>query len=200
MRLAGCETFGTAETGPRSARPGRKDPRPLTRRAILANCGSVLTQPKPFPPSIAYVVDDEREAELIGRGLEAFGLGDRGVHLRSGQQALDFFLGGDGVPPSREPGRSYFVLLDSQLSRGDGVEVLGRFKAHPDLRAIPVFMLTGPDDPRTVERCHQLGCNGCIQKPKDSEQLAEIVHHLGCLLSVMLLPAAAGGARSERTR
>ena len=175
------------------------DRAPLTRRAILANCGSVLTEPKPFPPSIAYVVDDEREAGLIGRGLESFGHGDGGNHLKSGRQALDFFLGGDGIPSRREPGRSYFVLLDSQLAGGDGIEVLGRFKAHPDLRAIPVFMLTEPDDPLTVDRCHQLGCNGCIQKPKDGEQLAEIVHHLGCLLSVMLLPAAAGGDRKDRS-
>ena len=100
---------------------------------------------------------------------------------------MDFFLGRGEGPLRRDPSRKYFVLLDVQLAADHGVDVLRQIKAHAQLRTIPVFMLTSREDPELVERCHRLGCNGYIQKPSDFRDFSDAVHHLGFLLSVMLL-------------
>jgi CheY-like chemotaxis protein len=158
----------------------------------------VLTTAKTNLPLIVFVDDDDREAEPIARSLEAAGFGNRVIHFRDGQDALDYFIGRDGVPSRREKGSRYFVLLDIHLAGADGMEILRRFKTHPELRTIPVFMLTSTDDPGIVEQCHRLGCNGYIQKPADFAQFAETVHHLGFLLSVMLLPPGPEGESARR--
>lgn len=142
-------------------------------------------------PIIIIVEDDEGHAILIRENLEAAGLNNRMLHFRDGQAALDFFFK-PGVSPGRVPGQVYLVLLDIRMPKVDGIEVLRRLKADPDLRKLPVIMLTTTDDAREVERCHQLGCSVYIQKPVDYDRFADAIRRLGMFVTLMLVPPVNG--------
>ena len=96
---------------------------------------------------------------------------------------LDFF-----ASPAARAGGPYIVLLDIRMPKVDGIEVLRRLKADPALRKLPVIMLTTTDDAREVERCHQLGCSGYIQKPVDYEKFAEAIRRIGLFVPLLLVP------------
>src|SRR5258707_207650 len=108
-------------------------------------------------PTILIVDDDEGHAILIRENLEAAGLPNRIDHFRDGQAILDFFFSRNARPVE-----TYLVLLDIRMPKVDGIEVLRRLKADPELRKLTVIMLTTTDDTREVDRCHQLGCSGYI--------------------------------------
>lgn len=137
---------------------------------------------------ILIVEDDEGHAILIRQNLEAAGLKNRFLHFRDGQAVLDFFFKRDGSAPASQPGATYLMLLDIRMPKVDGIEVLRRMKADPELRKLPVVVLTTTDDMREVERCHALGCNVYIQKPVDFEKFTEAIHRLGMFVALLHVP------------
>ena len=139
--------------------------------------------PSARPTSILVVDDDEGHAILIRSNLEAAGLPNPIEHFRDGQAVLDSFAS----DASRASG-TYIALLDIRMPKVDGIEVLRRMKADPALKKLPVIMLTTTDDQREVERCHQLGCSGYIQKPVDYEKFAEAIRRIGLFVPLLLVP------------
>lgn len=134
-------------------------------------------------PTILIVEDDEGHAILIQENLADAGVRNPIEHFWDGQAVLDFFAKAHPAPDD-----TYIVLLDIRMPKVDGIEVLRRIKADPELRKIPVIMLTTTDDLREVDRCHQLGCNGYIQKPVDYEKFAEAIHRVGLFVPLLLVP------------
>lgn len=134
-------------------------------------------------PTILVVDDDEGHAILIRENLESASVPNPIAHFRDGQAVLDFFA--QQPPTSSE---SYIVLLDIRMPKVDGIEVLRRIRADPRLRMLPVIMLTTTDDARDVERCHQLGCNGYIQKPVDYDKFADAIRRIGLFVPLLLVP------------
>jgi CheY-like chemotaxis protein len=131
--------------------------------------------------------DDAGHARLIEKNLGRAGLMNKILRFEDGQQILDFLFGrGDG--PKRSADAAYFLLLDIRMPKVDGVEVLRQLKADPELRKIPVSMLTTTDDPREVERCHALGCNNYIVKPVDYDKFCEAIRQLGLFVSLVQVP------------
>lgn len=138
-------------------------------------------------PTILIVEDDEGHAILIRENLEMAGLKNPIRHFRDGQAILDFFFDKAGrARPA--PDGTYLLLLDIRMPKVDGIEVLRRLKSDPELRKLPVVMLTTTDDTREVERCHALGCNVYIQKPVDYDKFAEAIRRLGLFVSLLLVP------------
>lgn len=140
----------------------------------------------PFP-TILIVDDDEGHAILIRENLESAGVPHRIDHFRDGQAVLDFFAARSPTPADR-----YIVLLDIRMPKVDGIEVLRRMRADPELRTMPIIMLTTTDDVRDVQRCHQLGCNGYIQKPVDYDKFAEAIRRIGLFVPLLLVPQVGG--------
>jgi CheY-like chemotaxis protein len=138
-------------------------------------------------PVILIVEDDEGHAILIRQNLEAAGLSNQMKHFRDGQAVLDFFYKSP-EPRASMPEHMYLVLLDIRMPKVDGIEVLRRLKSDPELRKLPVIMLTTTDDVREVERCHQLGCNVYIQKPVDYDRFADAIRRLGMFVTLLLVP------------
>lgn len=134
-------------------------------------------------PTIFIVDDDEGHAILIRENLAEAGVRNPIQHFQDGQAVLDFF-----ATPQPEANETYIILLDIRMPKVDGIQVLRRIKADPALRKIPVLMLTTTDDVREVERCHQLGCNGYIQKPVDYDKFAEAVRRVGLFVPLLLVP------------
>lgn len=135
------------------------------------------------PTTILIVEDDEGHAILIRENLEAAGVTNPIRHFRDGQAALDFFFKERGA----ESG-PFLILLDIRMPKVDGIEVLRRLKADPQLHNLPIIMLTTTDDSREVERCHQLGCSVYMQKPVDYERFTEAIRRLGRFLPLMVVP------------
>lgn len=140
-------------------------------------------------PVILIVDDDEGHALLVRDGLQEAGLGNQMRHFRDGEAVLDFlFRRGPG--PFRKTGQVYLILLDVRMPRVDGVEVLRQIKADKELHKFPVIMLTTTEDPREVERCHDLGCNVYLKKPVDYVKFAEAMRRLGLFITLLLVPSA----------
>lgn len=137
---------------------------------------------------ILIAEDDEGHAHLIKKNLARAGIANEIIHFKDGQEAVDFlFCEGDG--PHRKADCPYVLLLDIRMPKLDGTEVLERLKADPELRKIPVVMITTTDDPREVERCHTLGCSNYITKPIEYEAFVNAVRQLGLFLAVVQVPS-----------
>ena len=105
---------------------------------------------------ILLVEDDDGHALLVEKNLRRAGLSNGFLRLKDGQEALDYFFNSDGAP-ARERFESLVVLLDVNMPRVSGVDVLKRLKENEATAAIPIIMLTTTDDPREIERCYDYG-------------------------------------------
>ncbi len=136
---------------------------------------------------ILIAEDDAGHARLIEKNLTRAGLHNHIQRFENGETILDFlFQRAEG--PHRLPEAPYLILLDIRMPRVDGVEVLRQIKRDPELRKIPVIMLTTTDDPREVERCHDIGCSSYIVKPVDYDKFAEAIKSLGLYISLVQVP------------
>jgi len=133
---------------------------------------------------ILIAEDDEGHAELIKDGLESSGVCNKTILLGNGEDVWKF-LSGTADKDVRDKNKSYLLLLDINMPKMDGIEVLKRMKASDDLKEIPVMMLTTTDDPREVEACYKLGCNIYITKPVDFKKFAETLKRLGLFIQVV---------------
>jgi two-component system response regulator len=123
------------------------------------------------PRTILLVEDNPDDEALTLRALSRHGISGEVVVVRDGQEALDW-LGAAAEPPA-------LILLDLQLPRIDGLEVLRRLRATPRTALIPVVILTSSKE----ERDRAGGYRGCaityLQKPVDFNALVDVVGLLG---------------------
>jgi CheY-like chemotaxis protein len=145
------------------------------------------------PVHIILTEDDDGHASLVERNLRRAGVANGFTRLKDGQEALDHFHGPDACTASENAASNCVLLLDINMPKVDGVEVLRRLKSDPRTATLPVIMLTTTDDPREVERCYQLGCNVYITKPVEYEPFVDAVKRLGFFLQVVKLPITASG-------
>lgn len=134
--------------------------------------------PPPEAVTILIAEDDEGHAVLISEHLQEAGVTGPILRFRDGQEVLDYFQG---------PGRRgrHLLLLDINMPRVGGVEVLRRLKADAGTRRTPVIMLTTTDDPREVAICYDSGCNFYITKPRNFEDFSTALTLLGRFLPVI---------------
>ena len=139
--------------------------------------------------TILIAEDDDGHAELICDNLRESGLHNPIIRFANGQEALDFFFGQpQGDLPRREHGRAYMLLLDIRMPKVDGVEVLKQIKEDPELKSMPVIMLTTTDDPREIRNCYSLGCSCYVTKPVDYQKFSDMLTRLGLFLLVVQVP------------
>jgi CheY-like chemotaxis protein len=136
---------------------------------------------------VLLVEDNPGDIRLI---QEAFKEGEVYSHLnitRDGEQAMAY-LRQEGTY-SRSP-RPAFILLDLNLPRKDGREVLEEIKSDKDLRQIPVVILSTSTNAEDVRRAYDLHANCYVPKPLDVDQLVHLGRSLEEFwLSTVLLPS-----------
>lgn len=129
--------------------------------------------------TILIAEDDDGHAELIREHLLEAGVTSPMVRFRDGQQVMEYLASG------WDRDRATLLLLDINMPRMDGLEVLRRVKGDPATQGIPVIILTTTDDPREVATCYGLGCNFYITKPVGFEAFAQTLTILGRFLQVL---------------
>jgi CheY-like chemotaxis protein len=139
------------------------------------------------PVVVLLAEDDDGHASLIRRNLQRAGCVNTVVHVKDGQEALDY-VHCAGPYAGRVPDGPLLLLLDLNLPRVDGVEVLRRLKADARTALVPVVMVTTTDDPREVQRCYDLGCSVYVTKPVVYEDFVEAIKRLGLFLSIVKVP------------
>ena len=123
------------------------------------------------PFRILLVEDNPNDIEITRRALEKGQVKNELTIARDGQEAIDLLFGHAEARASL-PG---LILLDLNLPRVDGREVLSRIKTDPELRRIPVIVLTTSTREEDVVRSYDLGVNTFISKPVRFEDFIKVV-------------------------
>ncbi|RYF55603.1 MAG: response regulator [Comamonadaceae bacterium] len=145
---------------------------------------------------ILLVEDDLRDQELTLLALEKSQLANDVVVLRDGAQALDY-LRREGEYSSREDGRPAVILLDLKLPKVNGLEVLEAVRNDPELRSIPVVMLTSSQEESDLVRSYELGVNAYVVKPVEFKLFVSAIADLGVFWAVLNEPPP-GSTRASR--
>jgi CheY-like chemotaxis protein len=129
---------------------------------------------------VLLVEDNMTDAELAIREFRKNRLANNLVHVKNGEEALDFLFSRgqfEGLRENALPPK--VVLLDIQMPKVNGIEVLQRMKADDRTRATPVVMLTSSKQDPDIQQCYALGANSYIVKPVNFERFAEAIRNLG---------------------
>ncbi len=132
-------------------------------------------------PNTGYVLladDNATDAELTMHALQASGVSRNIVWVQDGEAALDYLLR-KGQYAQRPPGLPRLMLLDLHMPKVDGLDVLTRIKSDPQLRPIPVVIMSSSDQESDMSRSYECLANSYIVKPVDFKQFTEQVAILG---------------------
>jgi CheY-like chemotaxis protein len=137
--------------------------------------------------AILLAEDDDGHAYLVQQNLRDAGVVNHVTHVKDGQEALDF-IRCEGSFRDRIMNGPLILLLDINMPRVDGVEVLRQLKADPKTEQLPIIVLTTTDDPREIKRCYELGCSSYVTKPVEYDRFVEAVRRLGMFLTIVQVP------------
>ena len=138
--------------------------------------------------TIMLVEDDDGHRLLIRENLRAGGVVNDLVEMSDGQQAIDYLTRRGQYRDRTKFPKPGLILLDIKMPKADGFAVLEKIKADPELRLIPVLMLTSTDDQLEVNRCYTLGANSYVVKPVRYEEFQERIRSLGLFLDIVRFP------------
>jgi two-component system response regulator len=128
---------------------------------------------------VLLVEDNPRDAELTLRSLRKHHLANHVVHVKDGQEALDW-LTATGQYAGRDlKQKPRVVLLDLKLPKMNGLEVLAAIRANEQTSLLPVVVLTSSQEQRDVVESYRLRVNSYIVKPVDFEKFSVAVAEAG---------------------
>jgi CheY-like chemotaxis protein len=142
------------------------------------------------PVEILLVEDNVRDARLAVETLKDSKINNNLYHVEDGVEATDFLrrqgeYAGAPVPD--------LILLDLNLPRKDGREVLAEVKKDPRLRLIPVVVMTSSEAERDLVRTYGLHANAYVVKPIDMDGFVQVVQAVKDFwLTIVKLPPKAG--------
>ncbi len=135
---------------------------------------------------ILLVEDDPGDVMLTTEALQSSKLINRVHHAENGEVALKFLR---REAPYEDAPRPDLVLLDLNLPRVDGREVLAAVKADPDLRRIPVVVLTTSDAEEDILRSYDLHANAYVTKPVNFDRFLEVIRQVDeFFITIVRLP------------
>lgn len=138
---------------------------------------------------ILLVEDNDDDRVLTLRALKEHRVANEVVVAEDGVEALDYLFG-----PKALAELPQLVLLDLQLPRVDGLEVLRRIRADDRTRNLPVVVLTTSREDRDIVSSYSLGANAYVCKPVDFDEFLSAVQTLGLFWLLLNVPAPTPGA------
>ncbi|WP_067683481.1 response regulator [Nocardia miyunensis] len=127
------------------------------------------------PIDILLVEDDPADELMTREAFEDNKIGNTLHVVRDGQEALDFLYRHDSYTDAPRPD---LILLDLNLPKYDGREVLGKIKSDPDLAHIPVVVLTTSAAEEDILRSYRLHANAYVTKPVDIDQFIAAIKQI----------------------
>ena len=141
---------------------------------------------------ILLVEDNPDDVELTRIAFAEAGSDHRLQVVTDGAQALDYLFA-QGAHAGRDPADlPAVVLLDLNLPKRNGREVLQAIRANPATRSLPVVVLTTSAEQVDVDVVYELGANSYIQKPVEFERFVEVVRQIGLYRLVLNQPPCRG--------
>jgi CheY-like chemotaxis protein len=122
---------------------------------------------------ILIAEDDADDRFLLQAAFEENGFKDKLHFVENGVEVLEYL----NNLTSKDMDKKYprFILLDLNMPKKDGREVLRELKQHPDLKKIPVVIFSTTNNEQEMRRCYELGANSYITKPNSFESLLKTV-------------------------
>lgn len=125
-----------------------------------------------MPLDILHVEDQEDQFLLVEAAFGIAGVDARLIHVDSGERCLAYLRKSGAYAGAATPD---LVLLDLNMPRTSGFDVLAVRAGDEALRRIPFVVLTSSSNPADVRRAHELGCSAYVTKPLDLYELARAV-------------------------
>jgi CheY-like chemotaxis protein len=136
--------------------------------------------------NVLLVEDDEGDALIIREAFEYYKIRNRLTIVTDGDQAMQFLRQAGPYAGMPRPG---LILLDVNLPRRSGLEVLAELKQDPDLLVIPVVMLTTSRAEEDILRSYALHANAFVTKPIDFEHFIDAIRQIDdFFLTLVRLP------------
>lgn len=145
---------------------------------------------------ILLVDDSPRDTELALDALTDHNLTNEVVTLRDGAEALDY-LYRRGRFADRLDGHPAVILLDLKMPKVDGIEVLRQVKSDPDLKTIPIVVMTSSREEQDLLNSYQLGVNAYVVKPVNFHQFIDAVRQVGGFWAVLNEVPSCSSRRSD---
>jgi CheY-like chemotaxis protein len=137
--------------------------------------------------SILLAEDNADEVEQTLAGLTKLNLANDIVVARDGAEALDY-LHCRGKYAARNNGNPAVVLLDLEMPKVDGLEVLREIKSNQNFKSIPVVMITSSTQENDLARSDHLGVNAYVVKPVNYRDFVSAVRQVGAFWAVVNEP------------
>jgi CheY-like chemotaxis protein len=135
---------------------------------------------------VLLVEDDEGDVLMTREAFEYYKIRNTLHVVRDGEKALQFLRRLDEHADAPRPG---LILMDLNLPRRDGLEVLAEIKEDPSLRLIPVVILTTSQAEEDILRSYALHANAYVSKPVDFERFIEVIRQIDSFfITVVRLP------------
>jgi CheY-like chemotaxis protein len=136
---------------------------------------------------VLLVEDDEGDVLMTREAFEYYKIRNRLHVVRDGEQAMQFL---HRTGPYADASRPGLILLDVNLPRRSGLEVLAELKQDDDLLTIPVIMLTTSQAEEDIVRSYSLHANAFVSKPVDFEHFIDAIRQIDTFfLTLVKLPA-----------
>jgi len=127
---------------------------------------------------ILLAKDNEGDALLLKRAIEAADINANLQIVRDGQEAIDYLSGVTPYSDREKHPLPRLMLLDLRMPRLDGFQVLNIVRQRLGLTQLPVVVLTNSEDPADVKRAYDLGATSFFRRPDSLEGLDEMIHVL----------------------
>ena len=125
--------------------------------------------------TIFLVEDNKADVRLIQEALKSISLPHQVVTVRDGLEAINYLRQEGEYANALRPD---LILLDLNLPQKNGIEVLAEIKSDPRLKSIPVIILTTSKNQDDILRCYNLHANCYIAKPRNLNQLFQIIKNI----------------------
>ena len=136
---------------------------------------------------ILLAEDNAHDVELTLAALEEHNLANEVVVVRDGAEALDYLLH-RGQFAGHANGLPVVVLLDLKMPKVDGLEVLKQMRDDPELKHIPVVMITSSREEQDLIQSYKLGVNAYVVKPVDFHEFVNAIKELGIFWAIINEP------------
>ena len=127
---------------------------------------------------ILIAEDDRMDVEMTVDALCEYHLANQIQVVKDGAEALDYLYRREAFA-TRPPGNPVILLLDLKMPRVDGITVLRKMKSDPELKTIPVVVLTSSRESHDLKACYELGVNAYVVKPVKFGDFIEAVKQIG---------------------